>query len=195
LKRPPIGWRSPREITLSQLQVSSAHGTGRRIQDELVRGGLGIGEPDKLAAATHSPELRREAGVRAPRRPYRSPIARRAAERPGQSDPFGTRGAGDARLAFDLEVPMAIAVQPTKPGERGPDAFMPLEIAVDRCKGCGLCVAACPKGILELDVAIVNALGYHPVRLVDRAACTSCVLCARVCPDAVFSVFARPKVI
>lgn len=70
----------------------------------------------------------------------------------------------------------------------------PLDIATDRCKGCELCVAACPKHILELDRSRVNALGHNPIHIVDAAACTSCVLCARVCPDAVFTVYARPKV-
>lgn len=87
---------------------------------------------------------------------------------------------------------MAIAVQPIRSGVNARDAFQPLDIAVDRCKGCGLCVTACPRSILELDVSTVNALGYHPVRLTD-AACTSCALCARVCPDAVFGVYARPR--
>jgi 2-oxoglutarate ferredoxin oxidoreductase subunit delta len=88
---------------------------------------------------------------------------------------------------------MAIAVQATRSGADPRAPFEPLDIAVDRCKGCSLCVAACPKGILELDVSIVNALGYHPIRLTDAAACTSCALCARVCPDAVFAVYARPR--
>jgi 2-oxoglutarate ferredoxin oxidoreductase subunit delta len=88
---------------------------------------------------------------------------------------------------------MAIAVQPIRSDENAPVAFMPLDIAVDRCKGCSLCIAACPKDILELDGSIVNELGYHPVRLNDAAACTSCALCARICPDAVFGVFARPR--
>lgn len=88
---------------------------------------------------------------------------------------------------------MAIAVQPIRSEMNARVKFEPLDIAVDRCKGCGLCVTACPKGVLELDVSIVNALGYHPIRLTDAAACTSCVLCARVCPDAVFAVYARPK--
>jgi len=88
---------------------------------------------------------------------------------------------------------MAIAVQPSRPAIHGRRAFVPLDIAVDRCKGCGLCIAVCPKGILELDVSTVNDLGYHPVRLADAAACTSCALCARICPDSVFAVFARPR--
>jgi 2-oxoglutarate ferredoxin oxidoreductase subunit delta len=73
------------------------------------------------------------------------------------------------------------------------ETFRPLEIATDRCKGCGLCVAACPKHVLALDETTVNALGYHPLRLTDATSCTSCALCARVCPDVVFTVYARPR--
>ena len=92
---------------------------------------------------------------------------------------------------------MAIATH-TEPVEHGIEpprrepGFVPLDIAVDRCKGCGLCVDVCPKHVLTLDVAVVNPLGYHPVQLTDAAACTSCALCARICPDAVYTVFARP---
>ena len=88
---------------------------------------------------------------------------------------------------------MAIAVPPTRSDTATVDEFAPLDIALDRCKGCGLCVVVCPKSILSLDASSVNALGYHPVRLTDPAACTSCALCARICPDAVFSVYARPR--
>lgn len=88
---------------------------------------------------------------------------------------------------------MAIAVQPTRSRVNTLEAFELLDIAVDRCKGCGLCVVVCPKGILALDESIVNELGYHPVRLTDAAACTSCALCARICPDTVFAVYARPR--
>jgi 2-oxoglutarate ferredoxin oxidoreductase subunit delta len=81
--------------------------------------------------------------------------------------------------------------QPRRPAE--PPPFIPLAIASDRCKGCELCIGACPHGVLALDVGVVNPLGYHPIRLIDAAGCTSCALCARVCPDAVFTVFAPRK--
>lgn len=69
----------------------------------------------------------------------------------------------------------------------------PLAIAEDRCKGCELCITACPHDVLALDTTVVNRLGYHPIRLTDAAGCTSCAICARVCPDAVFTVYARAK--
>lgn len=99
---------------------------------------------------------------------------------------------------------MAMATEPARrparhegtPGSGAsspPTAFTPLDIAADRCKGCGLCVEACPKHVLALDPVVVNPLGYHPVRLTDAATCTSCALCARICPDTIFEVYARPK--
>jgi len=71
--------------------------------------------------------------------------------------------------------------------------FLPLTIDADRCKACGLCIDVCARHVLALDPVVVNALGYHPIRLTDPAGCTSCALCARICPDAVYTVFARPK--
>ena len=71
--------------------------------------------------------------------------------------------------------------------------FVPLDIASDRCKGCELCITACPHHVLALDESVVNALGYHPVTLTNPDECTSCVICARICPDTVFTVYARPK--
>lgn len=84
-------------------------------------------------------------------------------------------------------------VQPSPVTGPGPAAWAPLAIAVDRCKACELCIAACPKDVLELDPGVTNVLGHHPIRLTDADACTSCAFCARVCPDAVFTVYAHPK--
>ncbi len=84
-------------------------------------------------------------------------------------------------MAIDpLAVPVPAALPP----------WSPVVIAEDRCKGCELCIAACPKDALALDPVTVNRLGYHPVRLVAAERCTSCAFCARVCPDVVFTVFA-----
>jgi 2-oxoglutarate ferredoxin oxidoreductase subunit delta len=88
---------------------------------------------------------------------------------------------------------LAIGTEATQAMARPSTAFEPLDVATDRCKGCQLCVTACPKHVLELDSSVVNVLGHHPVRLTDAAACTSCALCARVCPDSVFTVYARPR--
>lgn len=88
---------------------------------------------------------------------------------------------------------MAPRGMPTVAADSMPGAFAPLRIALDRCKGCGLCVAVCPQHVLELETIAVNGLGYHPIRLTDAAGCTSCALCARICPDTVFAVDARPR--
>jgi len=85
------------------------------------------------------------------------------------------------------------AVPPTEMVATPASAWSPLAIATDRCKGCELCIAACPRHCLELDVTRTNLLGHHPIRLTDVGACTSCAFCARVCPDVVFTVFAKPK--
>jgi len=51
------------------------------------------------------------------------------------------------------------------------------------CKGCGLCVRACPKNILALSRTKLNAKGYRPAEIIDAEACIGCASCARTCPD------------
>ena len=53
----------------------------------------------------------------------------------------------------------------------------------ETCKGCGLCVSVCPRQILALDGAALNAKGYHPSAVSDMARCIGCAMCATVCPD------------
>ena len=57
-----------------------------------------------------------------------------------------------------------------------------------RCKGCDLCVMACPKEVLALARDRLNSKGYHPAQLVADG-CTGCALCAVVCPDACITVY------
>ena len=40
----------------------------------------------------------------------------------------------------------------------------------DRCKGCGLCVTACPKKILAISKSKLNHKGHAPVECTDPAA-------------------------
>lgn len=64
-----------------------------------------------------------------------------------------------------------------------------LKFKGNKCKGCGLCVKFCPKKILGLNTEEVNALGYHPVGLLDPDSCIGCATCAIMCPDGVISVY------
>ena len=58
----------------------------------------------------------------------------------------------------------------------------------DRCKGCGLCVTACPKGIVVLEKEKINAKGYHPATVKEMEKCIGCASCALMCPDTVITV-------
>lgn len=58
----------------------------------------------------------------------------------------------------------------------------------ERCKGCGLCVATCPRKLLVISERINNQ-GYHVTELIDPEKCNSCALCAEMCPDVVIEVW------
>jgi 2-oxoglutarate ferredoxin oxidoreductase subunit delta len=64
-------------------------------------------------------------------------------------------------------------------------------INVDKeiCKGCGLCIRACPKKILRLSPTVLNLKGYSPSECVDSAQCTGCRSCALTCPDVAITVY------
>lgn len=58
------------------------------------------------------------------------------------------------------------------------------------CKGCVLCVGACPKKII-VQANRFNQNGYKVVEVLeeDQAKCTGCASCATVCPDMAIRVF------
>lgn len=60
-------------------------------------------------------------------------------------------------------------------------------IDVEACKGCDLCIDACPPGVLVMTTEGVNSRGYrYPVL---APGCTGCRACAQICPDFVFQVY------
>ena len=72
-------------------------------------------------------------------------------------------------------------------------------IDFERCKGCGLCVAVCPKTCIAISKQS-NRSGYFPAtQMADKPAetnpdligsnCTGCCACAIVCPDAAIVVY------
>ena len=65
-------------------------------------------------------------------------------------------------------------------------------IATEICKGCELCIAACPQESLALS-STINHKGYRFAQLVQDN-CTGCVNCALVCPDSAITVYRQPKV-
>ncbi len=56
-----------------------------------------------------------------------------------------------------------------------------LELNAEECKGCGLCVEACPPKVLVL-APYLNRYGYHPVTYGGEG-CTGCGICYFACPE------------
>ena len=65
-----------------------------------------------------------------------------------------------------------------------------IAINEDYCKGCSLCLIACPQAVIQMDTDRVNARGYYPAMLADPdGQCTGCALCAVACPDVCITVY------
>ena len=62
-------------------------------------------------------------------------------------------------------------------------------VDTERCKGCNLCVVACPTQTLALAVGEVNHKGYAYCVDVNPDNCIGCASCAIVCPDACITVY------
>lgn len=63
-----------------------------------------------------------------------------------------------------------------------------IEVDEKYCKGCEMCVTACPPGVMGLAIDRLNTKGYHPAELI-QAGCTGCGVCAIVCPEAAIAVY------
>jgi 2-oxoglutarate ferredoxin oxidoreductase subunit delta len=64
------------------------------------------------------------------------------------------------------------------------------KVVIDQelCKGCYLCVRACPVKVLEPDTEL-NASGCYPIKAVNTEKCIACGACYEVCPDVCIEIY------
>ncbi|MBD3404916.1 MAG: 4Fe-4S dicluster domain-containing protein [Candidatus Lokiarchaeota archaeon] len=55
------------------------------------------------------------------------------------------------------------------------------------CKGCHICIAVCPHGVLEKSKEVDNR-GFFLPDVVDLETCKVCKLCEMECPDFAITV-------
>ena len=51
----------------------------------------------------------------------------------------------------------------------------------EECKGCALCIEACPVNVL-FQQSKLNSMGYHPAGYTGEG-CTGCGVCFYACPE------------
>jgi 2-oxoglutarate ferredoxin oxidoreductase subunit delta len=56
-----------------------------------------------------------------------------------------------------------------------------LEIDTEECKGCGLCIEACPPRVIGMSERL-NHFGYRTA-VYAGAGCTGCGICFMACPE------------
>lgn len=56
-----------------------------------------------------------------------------------------------------------------------------LRVDVEECKGCGLCVEACPPKVIRMSDGL-NHYGYRTA-VYAGAGCTGCGICFMACPE------------
>lgn len=64
-------------------------------------------------------------------------------------------------------------------------------VNIERCKGCTLCIVACPKNVIALADRKVNTHGYAYVEAARPDDCIGCAFCGTVCPDGCITVYRK----
>ena len=62
-----------------------------------------------------------------------------------------------------------------------------IEIVLDWCKGCDICIQRCPFDAFEKSDTL-NKRGIYPPRLKEDNECNFCRLCELLCPDFAITV-------
>jgi 2-oxoglutarate ferredoxin oxidoreductase subunit delta len=68
-----------------------------------------------------------------------------------------------------------------------------VNIKNELCKGCYLCIRACPKSVITVDQKI-NSSGIYPAKAVNVRDCMACGNCWTVCPDICMDVYEEVRV-
>ena len=68
-----------------------------------------------------------------------------------------------------------------------------VEIDIERCKGCEMCILSCPTDCLALNTSDTNSYGLPYAYLKDEDNCIACLNCSVVCPDAAIIVYKEIK--
>jgi 2-oxoglutarate ferredoxin oxidoreductase subunit delta len=58
----------------------------------------------------------------------------------------------------------------------------------EKCKGCALCVEACPLEVIGIEGSS-NSWGYYPAFPKAPERCTACGSCYTICPDTAITVY------
>ncbi|MBT9546721.1 MAG: 4Fe-4S binding protein [Candidatus Sericytochromatia bacterium] len=60
--------------------------------------------------------------------------------------------------------------------------FNTVALERERCKGCYLCIKACPNELFLVDKN-PNQAGHYPVLMENAQYCLNCMRCVDICPD------------
>ncbi len=60
-------------------------------------------------------------------------------------------------------------------------------IDTERCKGCNLCIAVCPRHLIKTSGQL-NRKGYYAVKVEKMEECLACQQCALICPEAAIEI-------